>query len=364
MLTTGCSKMNDKHDVYLRDGERIYIGKIDSIKVFPGDNRLQIKYWVSDPRVKKVGFYWYPMNDSIFTEIDVTSSTNPFEVFLGEAYGKPIEEGNYTLKIITYDNKGNNSVATEENFSVYGEQYYSGLINRPLHSTEYSYENNSLTLVFSEFAINEDELGVNIFYTDNAGERKTFSISSDNLNKLSTFTISDIDPLSEVSYNTQFIPNPMAIDTFTTENIRIPIEIVKIVNVALNKPVTTSDNLDEASTGKNAVDGDKVNNTSRWVTSYDPIEHWLVIDLLEEYDVFSIQTFIRNDYPVPEFMYQVEVNGEWVTVAGEVVNDNSQHKAEFPARRTSKVRYYVPAYRGNMVRMFEIEVWAKVKVDV
>lgn len=359
---SGCSDMNDKHDIYLQKGEHIYIGKVDSLHIFPGDKRVQIRYWVSDPRCKKVGFYWYPENDSLMAEIAKSAPLDSFEVMIGETYGsKSIAEGSYTLKIITYDEKGNYSIPVEKIFNVYGETYRKSLINRPLSSINYSGSDFKLSLDFSEFSINESEIGVDIFYTNREGEEKKMSVSSDSLNRLSTVYINQLDPKKGVTYQTKFLPEPQAVDTFITEPQRL--DIVEIINVALKKPVRYSDKLNSSYPGELAVDGIIYTTPSRWVSTNGG-EHWLEIDLQEEFNVFSIQTFIGSygplAYPVENFMYQVEVDGEWVTVADVTGNTDPGFKAEFPEVKTSKVRYFVPNYSNNMVRMYEIEVYAKI----
>lgn len=361
-ITFACSEMNDKHDFYLKDGERIYIGKVDSLHIFPGDNRVQFNYWVSDPRCKKVGFYWYPENDSVMVNINKVVPSDTLALLIGGELGtKSISQGSYTLRVITYDDKGNHSVTTEEVFNVYGDDFRSSLINRPLQSVNYEGASKQLTLNFSEFAINEAERGVQIFYTDADQANKTIHLSSDRLNTDPMVIINNLNPEEEVTYQTLFLPEPTAIDIFITE--RSKVEIVEIVNVALKKPVKVSDVLNSSYPGALAVDGIKFTTPSRWVSS-GAGEHWIEIDLLGEYNVFSIQQFIGAygplDFPVANFMYQVDVDGKWVTVAEVTGNTDPGHVATFPEIKTSKVRYFVPDYPDNMVRMYEIEVWARV----
>lgn len=361
---TSCSEMNDKHDFYFQNGERIYIGKIDSLHVFPGDNRVQIRFWSSDPRCKKVGFYWYPSGDSLIAEINRTASIDSFDVYLGDIYGTTsISEGSYTFRIITFDNEGNSSIPVEKIVNVYGDTYRSSLNNRPLRNVNYNSEDKNLILDFSELAINEAEVCVEIFYTDLMGELKTMSVTSDSLDIYSKVNIYDIDPNEEVTYSTKFLPHPLAIDTFAADFNSVEIE--EIINVALNKPVLVSDeHVSGNYPGKNAVDGINFTNETRWVSTAEG-EHWIEIDLEQEYNVFSIETWNGSNgnlsNPVPEFMFQVEVDGEWITVANETNNKDGGYKALFPEIITKKVRYFIPEYSGNMVRLYEIAVYAIIR---
>lgn len=221
-LVLSCSDMNDKHDIYLAIGEKIYIGKVDSINVFPGNNRTKIRFWASDPRCKAVGFYWSPFNDSIIVDINKTSSTDSFELLIGgQESEKTIREGSYTLKILTFDKKGNRSIPFEKIIRIYGEKYQSSLSNRVLISNTYNSSNSSLLLNFG-LPINTEDIGVRVSYTDDNGT--PHQVSFDNTETSAPITITDIDKTKEVAYSTLYVPNPLAIDTFNTTSKAIVIK--------------------------------------------------------------------------------------------------------------------------------------------
>lgn len=221
-VLTGCSDMNDKHDFYLEGGERIYIGKIDSLKTFAGDGRVKLRFWASDPRAKTVAFYWYPENDSLLAEVAHTSSVDSFEVFIGGANStKAIKEGNYTLKVITRDNKNHFSVPFEKIINIYGDRFRSTLTNRVLKTVAYQVADGSLLLTFSG-PTNDKENGIEISYTDMTGLEQKLSLG----NKAITTPVKllNIDKTKPVSYRTSFLPEPKAIDVFyaTSKTIVIP----------------------------------------------------------------------------------------------------------------------------------------------
>ena len=37
-----CSDMNSLHDKYLADGETIYLARFDSVKIYPGKERVKV----------------------------------------------------------------------------------------------------------------------------------------------------------------------------------------------------------------------------------------------------------------------------------------------------------------------------------
>jgi hypothetical protein len=343
--------MNDIYDEYLANGERIYIGKVDSVKTFAGDERVKLRFWASDPRAKTVGFYWYPGNDSMFVDIEHTTSADSFDVYIGGAEsGKTIEEGNYTLRVITKDNKGHFSVPFEKIINVYGDKYRSTLSNRILKSVTFEESNGLLSLFFSG-AVNSKEAGIEVFYTDRAGVTYDTIIAGSEIT--SPVEISNIDPTKGVSYRTLFLPESLSIDTFYTEP--TPVAIEQTVNVALNKPVSVSDILREDFPGYKAVDG-VIADASRWVSSASG-EHWIVIDLQQEYPIHSFETWNGSggqvNTPLPDFRFQAEIDGEWQTLVEETTNANANYVGTFDEITTSKVRFIT----NTQTRLFEIAVY-------
>jgi hypothetical protein len=122
--------MNDLHQPYLDKGEEIYTGIIDSLKVFPGNNRVKFTWQVnSDPRITKTVIYWNEGLDSSIIDVNRTQ-TGPIDmdVMLN------IPEGNYVFEFITRDNEGHRSLSTERSVAVYGSQYAALLRNRVIKS--------------------------------------------------------------------------------------------------------------------------------------------------------------------------------------------------------------------------------------
>lgn len=213
-VLAACSDMNDVHNVYLKDGERIYIGKVNSLKAFAGDNRVKLRFWASDPRAKAVGFYWYPGNDSMITEISHTSAADSFEVYIGGSSGtKTIQEGNYTLRVITRDDNNHFSVPFEKIINVYGDRFRSVLTDRVLKTVTYKAADASLSLTFAG-QTSDREIGVEISYTDLSGGALTMMKANTDLT--AAVKLLQVDAEKTVSYRTLFLPEPLAVNTFYT----------------------------------------------------------------------------------------------------------------------------------------------------
>lgn len=353
-----CSDMNDVHSEYLKDGERIYIGKLDSLVVLPGDGRAILRFWASDPRAKSVMFNWIPEDDSLYFEFDRSTPRDTFEVVIGRENGmKPLAEGNYTLQATTSDNLGHFSLILEKSLSIYGDKYRSSLMDRVINSSQYESKENKLELEFSG-PFTDDDVGVEVKYISEEEGIKTVQFADSLL--LEAITISNFDVTKGMEYRTMYLPDSLAIDTFYTNY--SPVEILSTVNVALNKPATAS-GVHGSNVPENAVDG-SLEGDSRWVSPPNG-EHWLVVDLEKDYVIDGFQTYTGDkgnmSHPTSDFMFQAEIDGEWVNLVEVVNNDDPEYGASFPEVTTSKVRYYVPDYSGNRVRLYEIEVYSTIK---
>lgn len=153
--------------------------------------------------------------------------------------------------------------------------------------------------------------------------------------------------------------------------LEIPVSVYQseIANVVFKKPVTESDFLPPY-IGQNAVDGDKTTNEGRWVTmdgAFLNLEHWIEIDLEDFFTVGAYQLWRMpsGGEVMRQFSLQVWIDGAWATVASE--DDNPAvtgvtYYKEFEPVTTNKVRWYLPAYTNNRVRLFEIEVYSFSKI--
>jgi molybdopterin-binding protein len=170
-----CDGMNDLHQLYLERGEEIYTGIIDSLKVFPGNNRVMFTWQInSDPRITKTVIYWNEGLDSCIVEVNrtQTGSVN-MDVTLD------ILEGNYVFDFITRDNEGHRSLSTERSVEIYGSQYAVLLRNRVIKSLDIVDENSlNITWTPAETTVRHTVIKY-IDYTDaEYPEEKTVTVDN------------------------------------------------------------------------------------------------------------------------------------------------------------------------------------------
>lgn len=212
LLTLGsCSKMNDLHDKYLKDGEQVYVGQPDSAKVMSGNKRALIRYWTSDPKAKKILLFWNLKKDSLLLDIPTKSRLEPVDVIVGN-----LEENNYAFELVTTNSElKNRSIPLPLNIKVYGDLFQASLHNRKVKSSSYSTVTKGLTINWHGAV--EKSVAVEMQYVDlNNRSVDTLISPSEKSSILGSFK-------SGLSYRTIFLPEKGAIDSFYTEKVEVPI---------------------------------------------------------------------------------------------------------------------------------------------
>ena len=141
IFVSACSDMNNLHDIYLKNGEITYVGRIDSIRTFGGRERVLIQYWITDPRVKNLHILWNQKRDSIVAQVQAHNPKDSLEVMIGSG-NEVITEGDHTIFIYSHDDRRHRSIMFESLISVYGNRYQESLINRSINNTELDEDNN------------------------------------------------------------------------------------------------------------------------------------------------------------------------------------------------------------------------------
>lgn len=203
LIINSCSS-GDEYLKFTEGGAISYTGKIDSVKIFPGRNRLEVQGLIlSDPKVTELRIYWNNKKDSVVVPITRTSGIDAVSKIINN-----LEENIYNFEFRTFDAKGNSSIAVTGSSEVYGDRYISSLINRPILNNVLI--GSQLTVNFIDLNADSGALGTEIEYTNSADEIKTIftDISKTNV------VISDFKSGSTYRYTTLYKPVVTAIDTF------------------------------------------------------------------------------------------------------------------------------------------------------
>lgn len=214
-LTTSCGDMLDDIHQYIDKGETIYVGKVDSLRVYPGNERIEVRgdlrYGLT--QTKCVLSWLHPSGEAENRTIDIVRQgpDDYISVLLED-----MQEGPYEFTAITYDDLGNSSIPVTVNGYVYGELYANSLINRSIEGNIVtSYDNGEFLATIKWLPLNyEDALGTYLKYelADGSGTETIF-IETDETESV----LSGAKPGGDFEWYTSYKPDSVAIDLFQTE---------------------------------------------------------------------------------------------------------------------------------------------------
>lgn len=353
LVLANCTKF-DEYKKYVSDGEIVYLQKADSLKTYPGRNRILLEWLLIDPKVTLCKVFY--QQGAIQEEVDVNIPTfgsrenDTIRVMISD-----LDEGIYSFKIVSYDNLGNTSIPVEVEEQVYGETYAQSQLNRLVKSTEFNFEKSILTLKWSTADASITGVELNYINIDNVLQTLFVDPSEE------TTIVPDFKLGEPLFYSTMYKPVPTSIDTFLVEQERIYIELTD--NVALKKPVISSGSATPAYTEVNAVDGDRTSAASRWIARpFDSSPQWIEIDLQGYFEISGLGMW-RDGGGIAgsqKFSLQAWIENEWIDIFTENNNVTTVYHREFDSIITNKVRLYLhPTVSTDyMIRLFEIEVYA------
>lgn len=211
LMVVSCSDMNELHDVYLQKGETIYTGRVDSAKVFAGNERILLRYWISDAKAKNIVVYWLSRTDSVILDIPDKPLKDSVDLLLNR-----LPEGSLYFEIFTLNkDMRNRSVPFEVGGSVYGGKYQSTLLNRTIKTLKNDTITGTVTITWVG-SINKS-VGCEMEYTDSLGSTIFLRIPP----KENPTLLQNV--AGNLRYRTLFLPEETAIDTFYTDFKPIPL---------------------------------------------------------------------------------------------------------------------------------------------
>lgn len=199
-----CSKMEDSYNEFTKNGEIVYTGRADSLKLQPGRNRIGLSWLLlSDPRITRCKIFWNDGADSVTIPVQRTESVDTVRIMLTN-----MAEKTYTFDIYTYDDLGHSSVKVDTIGIVYGDHYAGSLFNRPIKTIAFSAD----TARLEWSGASAQCVGSQIRYADTGGVmRSAWVASAEKQTKLPA-----LEKGLSFEYRTLYLPVKAAIDTFYT----------------------------------------------------------------------------------------------------------------------------------------------------
>jgi hypothetical protein len=209
-LLAACTKLADSYKDFTGNGEIYYPGKADSLKIYPGRNRVLLTWLLtSDPKITKTTLYWNNKSDSTVIPVQRSAGVDTIKKMLS-----PIPEGTYTFEVYTYDSKGNRSVSVSKIANVYGTNYNITLVNRTLKNFT-MIRPASDTAILDFYPGSPQHIGVDVRYKNALGDSAFVFVPQ----KPDTVRVNllKFQKGNQFIYRTLYKPEINAIDTFYAE---------------------------------------------------------------------------------------------------------------------------------------------------
>ncbi|GAA4304770.1 DUF4998 domain-containing protein [Compostibacter hankyongensis] len=360
-LLSACSKMDDTYKDFWKDGEIVYPEGADSLRVHSGKERILLEWLVlSDPTLTRAMIYWNNRSDS--QEVPIQQKGPGVDTV--RVMFPDMPEGTYSFDIITYDDKGNESVPVSGVGHSYGEVYVSTLLPR-LTKTSY-FADDSLKIAWSDPA-DITSLGSELIYTDTTGAERQIHVLPD---VDSTIILDyDFDASTNYRYHTLFLPDSLSLDTFYT-----PYTSVKVLGPPIELPKTgwtvTASSYDQRSGDgrkpERAIDNDPATN---WINQISPqldYPHDITVDMGEvKENIFGFTLTVSNRVETPKDIEVLisEDGSAWTSMGRFTVKkEASQQFFDFPEMqqlRYFKMIAYEPSGDTKNIVVGEVGVYSR-----
>ncbi|MDR8392776.1 DUF5013 domain-containing protein [Aliifodinibius sp. S!AR15-10] len=206
---SSCSDMDEYKKYVEEEGEISYTGKIDSLTVYSGHNRVMVEgLFIADPKINEARIFWNNGGDSVVVPVNRSAGVDTMQKVIDG-----LQEKVYNFKVITYDSLGNSSLPVNGNARVYGERYQHSLNNRPIVSKDLYAGDLNTTLNYGSMDLTSGVFATQIEYTDANEVTHTMELPIDS----EEIVLENYKIGTEFKYRTLFLPEPTSIDTFYTE---------------------------------------------------------------------------------------------------------------------------------------------------
>ena len=203
--TQSCTDENE-YLKYAENGEILYTGKMDSVKVFSGRNRVLIEGNLSgDPKITSYKIYWADKSDSVVFSVSKVRDNDKISQII-----ENLPENIYNFEIRTMDSDGFSSVPVFATGKVYGDRYQNALINRPI--LESKAIDNVAILKFASVDATSGIFQSEIEYLNNNNELQTAIVPISQTDVI----LPDFKAGDTVKYRSAFKPDSTSLDVFYT----------------------------------------------------------------------------------------------------------------------------------------------------
>ena len=330
-----CSKMDATYIDFIKKGSIIYVGTPDSLRVYPGKNRLKLEWLISDPSATTAKIYWNNKSDSLTVPVSADPGTNKMSVWLND-----MREGSYSFDITLYDKENNRSVVANTIGKVYGDNYVNTLLARPIKTAVV--ENAKVTITWG--AADITVVGTEVIYNDAGGQEHTVVVPvKATATELSNYNMA---AYPSFKYRTMYVPDSLSLDTFYT----LP-QTRKITGPAIEYArgawAALSDDYDGNRVPKNLFDNDP---TSIWhMSKAFSYPHLMVVDMRSENLVTGFSYQQRSNLDGAAKLVEIQVSSDnlaWRSL-GAYTFENNRDKQYLELLEPATFRYFRMVFKSD-----------------
>lgn len=204
-LAWSCDKMDDIQRQYAEKEEQVYLGKVDSLKVFPGIGRAKVTWYIgSDPKIDRTIIYWNMRRDSIVREFKrITPDVQKDSIIL-----EGLVEGTTLFEFRNVNDEGESSLYSSTSVAAWGPEFIKGLRARQMRAFDFDYIQSTYQLALSPTTRGDSVVYAEVVYTDKLGIEKTIRIDR----STDSVRLTNFPDGGEFRFRTAFFP-PQGIDT-------------------------------------------------------------------------------------------------------------------------------------------------------
>ena len=205
---SSCQKQDHAYIDFIKDGERVYIGKVTDLVAQSGVGKVKLNFGVYDSRVSKIKIKYNDDLDSILMDVTKTEAIDYIDKVV-----KNLDERTYTFKVYAIDKNGNSSIAQTVDGQSFGDSHLLTLTNRFISSKIVSGTTVTLNWVAINTNARRGAVETEIEYTDsNTGALKTDILPVDS----QRIVLTTVNTTKPIRYRTKYLPSADAFEYMYT----------------------------------------------------------------------------------------------------------------------------------------------------
>ncbi len=209
LLFSSCDKMNDIQEEWAGREEQVYLGKVDSVRFYPGFGRVKITWYIgADPKIDRTIIYWNMRQDSIVKEFARGGSGLQRDSIILEN----LPAGSTLFEFRNVNNEGQTSLYSNATITVWGSEFGSGLRARRVEAFSLYPAESVFELGLTPSTPGDSVEYAEVIYTTSLGQTRTLRADRET----NLLALTDFPDGGEFRLRTVFFP-PQGIDTVYNE---------------------------------------------------------------------------------------------------------------------------------------------------